>query len=190
MKFISKNKKGFTLVETLVAVSVLLVAVAAVFTAAQSGLSSSTALRHRIVASYLAEEAINGVKNIKDSNLLHLLHGESVSWIDGISSCQFSTPCGYDVIGNGGSGSLSACTSIDSCRIKMGAFSPDTTIIYRQMSASLNSGTTDTGFVRKMWIEETLPGKEAKLTVVISRPGTSFKDITIESFMYNFWPTI
>ena len=65
MKYFSYRKKGFTIIETLVAVSVLLIALTAVFAAAKNGLASSTALKNRIVATYLAEEAVDGKKILK-----------------------------------------------------------------------------------------------------------------------------
>ncbi|HLP43886.1 MAG TPA: hypothetical protein VK145_01250 [Candidatus Nanoarchaeia archaeon] len=168
----------------------LLVAVAAVFTVAQGGLASSSVLRNRITAAYLAEEAMNGVKNMKDTNLLRILNGESVNWLNGMTSCA-NTPCGYDVFGANGEGDLGVCSSFDQCKVKMGTYT-DLTGVYRQMNASQNNpSTVDTGFVRKIYIERTpgaLQEKEAKVTVEVTRPGTDFQPFEVTSYIYNFWP--
>ena len=46
--------KGFTLVETLVAISVLSLSIAGAFTAVQGGIQSSTVAKDQITAFYLA----------------------------------------------------------------------------------------------------------------------------------------
>lgn len=72
MKFVhyKVRARGFTLLETLVAISIVLVGLSAAFSVAQSGLSSTIAVKDRITAIFLAQEALEAVKNIKDSNLL------------------------------------------------------------------------------------------------------------------------
>jgi type II secretory pathway pseudopilin PulG len=62
----SKNNKGFTLLEALVAISILMVAVVAPITIAQKGLSSSFYIKNQMIASYLAQDAIEYIKNKRD----------------------------------------------------------------------------------------------------------------------------
>jgi len=78
---------GFTLVETLVAIGILVVVVAGAFSSAQSGLSSSIMSKNQVTAFYLAQEAIEQVRNIRDSNAL-----AGMSWLSGIASSE-SDPC-------------------------------------------------------------------------------------------------
>lgn len=192
MKYFSYRKKGFTIIETLVAVSVLLIALTAVFAAAKNGLASSTALKNRIVATYLAEEAVDGVKNLKDTNLLNILVDDTTDWLDGISECSSSSPCAYDVLDNNGIGTLSPCSVMDGCKVKNGSYGGNPTLVYRQSSVSDNNASTvETGFVRRIWVEETTADMEAKVTVEITRPDqSSFNSYRIETFIYNYWPTL
>ncbi len=65
-----KNKNsGFTLVEMLVAVFILLIALVAAFTAAQRSIFASLNARDQVIAFYLTQEAFELVKNIRDSNI-------------------------------------------------------------------------------------------------------------------------
>src|SRR3989339_327856 len=57
---------GFTLLEALVAISILMVAVATPITIAQKGLSSATYSKNQMIASYLAQDAIEYIKNKRD----------------------------------------------------------------------------------------------------------------------------
>jgi Tfp pilus assembly protein PilV len=59
-------KKGFTLLEALVAISILMVAVAAPITIAQKGLSSAVYSKDQMIASYLAQDVIEYIKNLRD----------------------------------------------------------------------------------------------------------------------------
>lgn len=89
-----KNTKnsGFTLLETLVAISILVLAITATFTVAQNGLSSSLEARDQVVAFYLAQEAVEMVRNARDENSMTRISVPSTSWLAGLAS-QASDPC-------------------------------------------------------------------------------------------------
>jgi type II secretory pathway pseudopilin PulG len=65
---IKKNnmKKAFTLIEALVAISILMIAIASPMTLAQKGLSTATQSKDQMIAAFLAQDAIEAVKNIRD----------------------------------------------------------------------------------------------------------------------------
>ena len=67
---------GFTLVETLVAVMLLSVAVVAPMSLASKSLGSAYYARDQITAFYLAQEAIEALRSIRDSQIL-LIAGSS-----------------------------------------------------------------------------------------------------------------
>jgi prepilin-type N-terminal cleavage/methylation domain-containing protein len=90
------RKKGFTLLETLVAVSVLMIAITATFTAAQSGLSAAIEAKDQVVAFYLAQEAVESVRNVRDENAINVRN-----WLFGVSHvaadpCFFGKACTFD----------------------------------------------------------------------------------------------
>lgn len=93
---LSKNKKfskGFTLVETMVAISILSLTVASAFTAVQMGLKASIGAKDQITAFYLAQEALEFIKNVRDENALHSLENpSSINWLQGLSETK-DDPC-------------------------------------------------------------------------------------------------
>lgn len=185
------SRKGFTLIETLVAISILVVGVGAVFTAVQSGLSNSSSVRQRMIAMYLAEEGINGIKNLKDSNLTNIASGNSSNWLQGIQGiCSANNPCAYDITAHNGNGGVVSCAgNPNNCRVRLDTISiqGDEVEIYKQ-----GGGGTDTGFVREIYVEETnsgsAAGREAKVTVEITRPNTNTPDLKVVQYIYNYWP--
>lgn len=65
-----KIQKGFTLIETLVAISLLTIAIVAPMTLTMQSLTSAYYARDQITAFFLAQEAIEGVRAVRDANAL------------------------------------------------------------------------------------------------------------------------
>ena len=85
-----KLNHGFTLVETLVAIAILVMAILGAFTAVQSGLSSSIFSKDQVIAFYLANEGIEQIRNIRDENALN-----GRPWLAGIADLG-SDPCNFN----------------------------------------------------------------------------------------------
>jgi prepilin-type N-terminal cleavage/methylation domain-containing protein len=105
------HTKGFTLVETLIAIFVLSIALAGPLTIAQKGLQTALISKDQVTAFYLAQDAIEYVRYARDTNCL--VTGS------GVGGCQAA---GQWLAGNGNanqtinltpcvsSGGTSACT--------------------------------------------------------------------------------
>lgn len=78
----NSHPAGFTLIETLVAISVLLVSLAGPLSIAAQSLQSAYYARDQITAFYLAQEAIEYVRAVRDQNVL-----EGNAWLTGIENC-------------------------------------------------------------------------------------------------------
>lgn len=80
---------GFTLVETLVAIAVLVVVVMGTMTAVQGGISSHIFSKNQIIAFYLAQEGFEQIRNIRDENRIN-----NVNWLTGLAALS-SDPCAF-----------------------------------------------------------------------------------------------
>lgn len=78
------HQKAFTLIETLVAVSLLVVSVAAPMTLAAQSISSAFYARDQVTAFHLAQEAIEAIRAVRDGNALQNAQGVSVDLLEGI----------------------------------------------------------------------------------------------------------
>jgi prepilin-type N-terminal cleavage/methylation domain-containing protein len=122
-------QRGFTLIETMVAVSIVTLAVAGpLFTASRAVLAATNA-RDQLTASYLAQEGIEYIRSMRDNEFLkyYLAGGSTISttaWTNFISgsdaasitSCRAST-CKLDpgrIMGVGSGLSLETCSG-DTC---------------------------------------------------------------------------
>ncbi|KKQ99532.1 MAG: hypothetical protein UU11_C0002G0106 [Parcubacteria group bacterium GW2011_GWF2_40_69] len=99
------KQAGFTLVETLVAISILTLSIVATFTAVQNGIQNSTIAKDQTTAFYLAQEAMEFIKNKRDENALKSISGETNNWLTKLSfepndPCYFGRACRVDLTAN------------------------------------------------------------------------------------------
>lgn len=88
----SSSVSGFTLVETLVAIVVLLLAIVGPYQIATRSLFAAGLARDQITAYYLAQEPIEYLRNLRDRNGL-LANG---AWLNGLSDCISPNKCYID----------------------------------------------------------------------------------------------
>ena len=87
-----KHKKGFTLIETLLAVLILAIALAAPLTIAAKALSAALVSKDQTTAFFLAQDAVEYVRFKRDSNTL-----EGKAWLVGFDSeCSGADGCKVD----------------------------------------------------------------------------------------------
>jgi type II secretory pathway pseudopilin PulG len=81
-----KLVSGFTLVEALVAISILMIAIASPISISQKSLSTAILSRDQMTAAYLAQDAIEAVKNIRDEIAITSPQG-STDWLGILNNC-------------------------------------------------------------------------------------------------------
>lgn len=87
------TQRGFTLVETLVAITIIALAMVGPLYAVQQSLTAARNSRDYLIASSLAQEGIEYVRSIRDANYLTVLGGGSRSWLYGLDGTGGSTNC-------------------------------------------------------------------------------------------------
>ena len=94
---IENINKGFTIIETLVAIAILMISIAGPLTIAHKGLLAATYAHDTVTASYLAQDAMEYIKNVRDNNII--FHSNLTgTWLYGMTGCTFSTPCSVDTL--------------------------------------------------------------------------------------------
>ena len=75
-----KKQKAFTLVEVLIAVSILTIGILSGFILITKVLYNTAVIQDRLTASFLEQEGIELTRQVRDSNFLQIMDGESVEW--------------------------------------------------------------------------------------------------------------
>lgn len=87
--------KGFTLVESLIAIFVIAVGLVGVFVLIGSAAGNMGSASNKLIASYLGQEGIEIVKNIRDNNFVKIHKTGLGSWDDGLTGCASGCEADY-----------------------------------------------------------------------------------------------
>lgn len=175
-----KNSRAFTLIETLVAIAILMISVSGPLAIADKALTASLYAKDQSTASFLAQEEMEIVKNVKDNNIVN--NGNSYWISQGLASCIGGNYC--DMTIPGGSLTKVGCPS-SGCKLYVDASDGYTdnnsignpTIFSRSLNLS-GSGCIADG-----------SGSECQVTVIVSwNEGTISNAVTLSSEILNVAP--
>lgn len=82
-----KNAVGFTLVEVIFAVSLITLGTSSIFSLMQKSNNLASLAKNELEAAYLAQEGVEIVRNIRDTNWLKQRANPSLSWDNGLIDC-------------------------------------------------------------------------------------------------------
>lgn len=104
LKLAKSRKRGFTLVETLVALTVLTVGISASLTLISHSLKTASYYQNQTTAFYLAVEGIEFIRNWRDNNFI-----QGMSWLQDLNNCISSNGCYATPAPDIGQPYISAC---------------------------------------------------------------------------------
>lgn len=92
---LNRHNKGFTLVESIVAIFILLIAIVMPMAVVARALFTANYAQDQITATYLAQEGVELVRNVRDNNVL----SGSALWDQGsLSGCYTVSGCYVDAV--------------------------------------------------------------------------------------------
>lgn len=169
---INATSRGFTLIETLVAITILLVAVVAPISIIGNSIHQIYYAKDEMLAINLAQEGIEMVRKIRDSNMLaNEVPATVTAWDSGITAGTY--------IVDAPTFSLTACAACD-------------TKIYKNASGFYGQGTvaTATQFTsRTVVITDVVAGKEKKIVSTVTwKTGNDTKSIVVTEGIFKLRP--
>ena len=159
--------RGFALIESFIAIAILVSAITAVMTVSAKSIELVGIARNNITAFYLAQEPIELIHNIRDEN--RLAGRNASAWLFGLGVCN-PGPCILDATNRAAvSCGVGPCVPVRRESGTGGRYGYD--------------GAWDlTPFTRTVEIDEFAPGREAKVTVRMTwQERTGLKTLTIEN---------
>jgi len=184
-------KRGFTLVEALVAISILMVAIAAPMSLAQKGTGATEFSTDQMIATYLAQDAIEAVKNIRDEvALTPYVEGDTHDWLEKVDDCMCDmSEMDCDLKATRDDKSCSVDSSESDIAIQKGNYilyiNKKNNIFYNYTN-TLKPGTTQSKFSRKFNVSKTdMPG-EALVRVLVWWGNEGDKQVYLKNYIYNY----
>ncbi len=183
--------RGFTIIESLIAIVILMLAITAPLTMAERALATTQSARNEVTAFYLAQEAVEYVRNLRDTNAITGKGGTS-AWLDGLSLCTDAAGCGIDATAN------APDPQIISCNVNV---VPQNCLVYQYTGGlpddpqrglfghrTSPSAWTPSVFTRKVYVSTPVdPNKEAKVTATVSWGGALGGSVTASADLLNWY---
>ena len=144
--FFKTENKGFTLVETLVAVAIFATSITALISITARGINNNIFVKNKLIASYLSQEGVELVRNMRDSAVLpensvpwDVFLSDTENWIGECysSTVQGSNACYID----GVTSELSAFECIDGVCPVLGFDQQSSTYSYSVITDSIFTRT-------------------------------------------------
>lgn len=88
--------KGFTLLEVLIGVFIMVLGIGGVFALVRQNSASAVNIGSKLQASFLAQEGIEITRNIRDTNFLKIHSGQVIAWNAGLTGCQAGCEADYN----------------------------------------------------------------------------------------------
>ena len=186
----SSKSAGFTLVETLIAVAILMVAIAGPLTIANQALISALGSRNAMIATYLAQDGMESIKNIKDNTL----GTAGFDWSKVVNmSCggdlSFSTRCSIPNPGNNGllnSNTNVICLTANNCLLYVDESNTNVGYFYSNTTTYRSTPFTSYYYVSGSGGSLDIHSPEIIVTVVVSwSDGSIPNEIRLQELMTN-----
>jgi prepilin-type N-terminal cleavage/methylation domain-containing protein len=175
------SQQGFTIIETLIAITILMISISGPLVIAHKGLLAATYAHDQVTASYLAQDAMEFIKGVRDDNIIDINAGTNSDWLRGLSGCSQNNPCKVDTV-NGSPFGVSGATGISNC-------SAETCRVYNGTNGYTHDTNDDpTKFYRSFYVTPRSQNftKEAQLVVLVTwSTGTVGNQIQYENEIFN-----
>lgn len=193
-----QEARGFTLVETLVAITILLVVIVGPLTIAQKGIQSSYYAGEQTTAVYLAQEAIEHIQKLRDDVALHSFQ----DYKDGVNNDLESTRSWH--------ASLvldTNCTEVEGCDVDMADIDMayddmfvDCSLSQSECTLKIQDNTTErmygygagtpSKFTRKIFVGDFDAQGGVPVTVTVEWRANLFstiKTVTLQTYVYDHY---
>lgn len=160
------RRRGFTLIETLVSLPILLLAISGALYIAYQNVFYIGDAKSNMTAFYLAQEGMEFVRATRDNNLI-----AGNNWINGsnLNRCV-GQDCYVDVI----NGTITTCSGSCPAMLKNNGY-------YQDLSGSA------TPFTRTVHVTETVSDREANVSVTVSWMEKSIsRSVMLQEILFNW----
>jgi len=183
MKIHSQNK-GFTLVETLVAIAIFATSVTGLISITARGINDNVFVKNKIIASYLSQEGLELVRNMRDTSILP---ENAVTWQEfltdsnnWVGNCYDNLPGVNACYIDGAAGELVADECVDGdCQQPLGFDTSSSRYTYLTIDNSI--------FTRTITIRPIALGNNEEAVVNSVVTWTQGENIHRVSYQYNLF---
>lgn len=190
-----KINTGFTLVEVLVSISLLLVVLAGPLSYLAGSSQSAQIANEQIPATFLAQEGAELVFKVRDDELVKWFRNNftNTPWEDTktfLDPCFSNNGCGLELDEGHklNSENVISCGGGNACRL----YKDDSSDNRLRYTYSNGGGFTETPYTRVIYLEEVIPGREIEITSEVTwRSGSLLQEqrVEVKTSIFNVYDT-
>ena len=187
-----RSKRGFTLVESLVAISIFSVSIVALMVALGQGISDTGQAKKKEIAAYLAQEGIEYVRNMRDTFVLYDAGGAQTGWTNftsnliDASACQSANGCYINADSLNYSDNTQPMIDINPIACS-GSTCSNGALLYNSSTGKYGFSGITSGYTRKIWITPASPINEVKVFSRVSwTQGSGNYSLTFSENLFNW----
>jgi type IV pilus modification protein PilV len=184
-----KNKKGFTLVETLVAITIFTMSILALLSVLSQSISSTNYAKRKTVATYLAQEGIEYMRNLRDTYVLYSSDA-STGWTNfnnKLSATASNCQCYFD---DSSVSFVDTSMPITDLNFTLCPFAVCPNLLYDSWTGKYGytaTGTTiDSGYARRITIIKPSPNETKIFSTVFWTQGSGTQSVTFSESLFNW----
>lgn len=170
----SREKRGFTILETIVAIFIIALATTGPLFISTRNIQISFLSKDQVVAAYLAQDALEYIKNLRDRNRPRedrsgLSHNE---WLKGVNpDCFKDSGCRVNTLISNPDEAFSSCAG------EGNDFSKCNALRYNNMRYTYDGSVEqESKFYREIYLTEEIPSEEIVAKVVVTWEEPRFSD--------------
>ena len=190
------TKKGYSLVEVLIAISILMIAIVGPLTIAAKSLQTAQYARQQTTAFFLAQEGITAVNTIRNEYALQAYNGATNpwAWVNSattplVPSCFTATGCGIDFRDNTLGSNDVTCTPLvtNPCTVKLRDATTNITVSSLYTHVNGGAATPYTRIIRleRQGTSEVLVTVEVKWNTTYL--GGTTQNVTLRTSLFNIY---
>jgi len=189
----TKTQAGYSIIEVMVAITVLLLAIVGPLTIAAKGLQSSYYARDQVTAYMLAQEGIEGVTAYRNEQLLAAFNAGNLSntwnWASEtgtFADCYETEGCNFDFTSTDITASLVACDPVSNCLLDYNSSS-----IPARYHVNNGTATDDSPFTRRVYLTTVNAEEIIVRSEVTWLPGifSTQQTVTLTTSLFNIYGT-
>ena len=170
------------MLESIVAIFILSLSISGVFSAVQQGLSQTIIAKDEVKAFYLAQEAVEIIRNKRDNNQLNRISTGAGYWLDGIAG-SLGDPCFNQICRADATGPGSPPVFLYACGMW-----GDCPVLKQDQSAYLYNYATGnpTNFKREIQIESVAADEIAVTVKITWTKGLASKEFKVKTILFDW----
>lgn len=176
---------GFTLVETLVAISILMLVIIGPMTVVQKSMQNAYFANEQVTATFLAQQGIEAVRQLRDDEALNSWDATGTSdtsdWVNTLTACDAAHD-GCELSGTGSNKVLQNC-GVEGCKIYI---EEDT----GEYTDSIG-GNIDTPFTRRITVDSFAGGDLVLVTTEVTWMNANIsagqRSVKLQTYLYDHY---